>query len=519
MNSSFNGVKNTSEDIWESGIVLLTGVGIGALTSQYSLPLTFIATIAFAFGSIALYASSWSRPQSSIESAALSHDSTKNTFLFSLFHLSFFLSITIPKSGRTISGIPITTANLCILLTLLLWVLKFIFSQTRHEKIYLSKAFIIFIFYGVIASVLGFMKGNNYKFIVLDFVVFIGFIPAYFLVCSVVNCKKHIRQIMLTIVIGMGIVCLYGALQPKLGFEEIAISGLTRQYNMATYEGVGKWNVIEGGGQKVYSTFQNGNIFGNHLALFIPLLGGLLLGLPSLSSRKNFFLIGTFLLACYTLLITYSRGALISTAGGIIFLTFLSKKIRLKAIVIMSVVLIIFMVFIQYYSERPELTRYDFRRVADDPNSFSAGRVFRVKFVLNQFSNYPVSEKLFGRGFGSGLVVQHRNDYTDNLYLTLLFKSGILGVLLLFCLLALLFKRLISLYGMTTDKQLQGVIAGGMAGMVAALIHYLADTLWLFPPLAVNFWFLAGISMMAGVIGSQDITPQEQVPVTSRGTF
>ena len=512
MNSSFSGVKQTSGEFWESGIVLLTGIGIGALTSQYSLLLTLIATTAFAFSSIALYASSWSRWRTVSESTALPVDKTKNTFLFSLFHLSFFLSITFPKSGRTISGIPITTANICILFTLLLWASKFIFSQMRHKKIYVSKAFIIFIFYGILASAIGFMKGCSHKFIALDFVVFVGFVPVYFLVCTVVSSRKHIRQLMITVVIGMVIVCLYGALQPRFGFEKIAIPGLTKQYNMATYEGVGKWNVIEGGGQKVYSTFQNGNVFGNHLALFIPLLGGLLLGISSLSSRKKIFLIGAFLLSCYVLLITYSRGALVSTIGGIMFLVFLSKKIRLKALIIMSVVLIFFLVFTQYYGERPELTRYDFRRVAEDPNRFSAGRVFRVKFVLDRFSEYPISEKLFGRGFGSGLVVQQHCDYTDNLYLTLLFKFGIVGLFLLFGLLAIFFHRLFSLYRMTTDRQLKGIIAGGTAGMVAALIHYLADTLWLFPPLAANFWFLGGIAMMTGEIGSQQSSLEKHPP-------
>lgn len=288
---------------------------------------------------------------------------------------------------------------------------------------------------------------------------------------------------------------------------------------MKTYEGVGKWNIIEGGGQKVYSTFQNGNVFGNHLALFTPLLAGCLLGVSTLSFRKKIFLIGTFLLVCYTLLITYSRGALISTIGGVIFLAFFAPKIRLKAVVITLLVLTIVFIFIQYYGESPELTRYDFSRIKDDPNSFSAGRVFRIKFVLARFSQYPLSEQLFGRGFGSGLTVQQHCDYTDNLYLTLLFKFGIVGVLLLFWLLFRFFRLFLHFYSTSRDEQFKGIIAGGAAGMFAALIHYLVDALWIFPPLAANFWFLAGIAMMAGVISSQEITPQEQVSVIGRGAF
>jgi hypothetical protein len=44
----------------------------------------------------------------------------------------------------------------------------------------------------------------------------------------------------------------------------------------------------------------------------------------------------------------------------------------------------------------------------------------------------------------------------------------------------------------------------------------LADTLWFFPPLSANFWFLAGITMSIAVIGSQNVESAEQIRKASQ---
>ena len=497
-------------DIFQQGMILIAAVGFGLLSIRYSPFYALGGALLFSVLSVTLYINSFQTSESEISSLGAEEEKTRRSFLFNIFYLSFCLSITIPKAGRTYSNFPITVANLCILFTLFFWALRFIFTKNSSSSIPLFKSSAVFILYGGVAAVIGFINGNSYKYILLDFVVFVGFLPVYFLVCSVIKTRKQLRLIVIAVLIGMVLVCLYGALQPRLGFERIAVSGITQQYNMESYAGVGKWNVIEGGGQKVYSTFQNGNVFGNHLAMFIPLVGGIWLGLSSSTFRTKMFLSGIFLLACYTLLITYSRGALVSAVGGIFFLAFAAKKIRLKAIIIAVIILAVLLGFMLYYADRPELTRYDFRRMKDDPNRFSAGRLQRIEYVLDHFQHFSFAEKLLGRGFGSGLSVPQRSGYTDNLYLTLLFKFGLIGLVLLFWLFFQFFRLLLRFYSRTTDEQLKGIIAGGTAGMVAASIHYLADTLWLFPPLAANFWFLAGIAVMAGVLGSQTTLTKEQ---------
>jgi O-antigen ligase len=183
----------------------------------------------------------------------------------------------------------------------------------------------------------------------------------------------------------------------------------------------------------------------------------------------------------------------------------LSKKIRLKTLIVVLIFLAVVFLFFNQYSKRPELARYNIRRVTEDPNQFSAGRVERAQQALAGFQRLPLMDKLFGIGFGGVLIspAYWRFAYVDNLYLTLLFKMGIVGVVLLFWMLARLFLTLIAWRTRISDVQVRGWLAGGIAGLASSLVHNLADVLWFFPPLSANFWFLAGITMCIGMIGAQ----------------
>ncbi len=509
----FSNKTSISENLIQSGVILI----IGSVLGMFAIPQvpfsTFVGTAVFAVLAIFLYTSSYFRQQQ-IAAPLSTGAAPTNTVLFYLFYLAFFLSVTIPKSGRTVSGIPITTANMVLLLALVCWSLQTLFSRKKKRTIPFLKPLIIFILYGIFSFLLGILNGNHVKFIVLDFVTFVGFIPVYFLVCHVLQTQQQLKKIVVVILLSLSLVCLYGVLQPRLGFERIAIPGITQQMNMATYGGIQKWNFIEGGGQKVYSTFQNGNVFGNHLALFIPFVGGLLMGISSF--RKRMIVTGVFLLSCYTLMITYSRGALVGALSGIFCLIIISKKVRFKALIIIFIVISLLLTILYYYADRPELSRYNFRRAAEDPDRFSAGRIQGMRVVFTFFSQFTFAEKLFGRGFGGGLADPQYSDYVDSLYLTLLFKIGLVGLALLFWLLLLFLFTLFRQYSRSQNSFIKGIIAGGFGGMIGSLIHNLADTLWLFPPLAANFWFLTGITSVAVMLGAKESVPEASAETSTQ---
>jgi hypothetical protein len=176
-------------------------------------------------------------------------------------------------------------------------------------------------------------------------------------------------------------------------------------------------------------------------------------------------------------------------------------------------------VFLYQYADRPELTRYDIRRIATDPDRFSAGRLGRAKQVILGFYALPFTAKLFGLGLGGALATPWgwKFEYIDNLYLSLVFKIGIVGMALLFWGLFAIFWTLLRLRSQVTDVYYLGLINGGIAGIFAALIHNLADTLWFFPPLSANFWFLVGITMAVAMIGSRETAQApELVPQVSQ---
>lgn len=499
--------ERISQQFLKSASILLLGTGLGILANLYSPALVTIGTALFTFLCISLYIKT--TVVRDVQTITVSSEHEQNTFLSYLFYLAFFLSITIPKSGRTISNIPVTTANIVILGALLFWAVRLIFSQESLFSLPLAKPLLIFILYGCFSIFIGLAQGNPYKIVLLDFVAFIGFIPVYFLVCNVVRTPSQIHKILWIVVISLILVCGYGMFQKRLGVERVAVRGITEQYNLIMYQGVGRWNVIEGGGQKLYSTFQNGNIFGNHLATFIPFLAGIVLGMQQ--SRKKIVLFAILLFACYILFLTYSRGALVGIIGGFMTLTVISKKIRIKAFLAIMLIMVILGTLLWQYADRPEMVRYDLRRISTDPHQFSAGRLKRAQQVLSGVAALPLPQKLFGLGFGGELSTptHWRFMYVDNLYLTLLFKMGIVGVVILFIVLLQLFFLLFKYTHASQDMLSRSLLYGGIAGLVASLTHNLADTLWFFPPLAVNFWFLAGITVCIGMIATRQESVQQ----------
>ena len=496
--------KQMTSEITKFGVILLLSSSLGILSSVYPPLFTLAGTAFFTILSVTLYVSSYSLKKSIPNTESFSISESESRILFYLFYLSFFLSITIPKSGKTIANIPVTTANMCLLLTLTFWILRQIFSQRTIFALPEFKPLLMLISYGGAIFLLGLLNNNPKRGLILDFVAFIGFVPVYFLVCSVVRTQSHIHKIIKVIVLSSVIVCIYGVLQTQLGFERIALPGITEQHGKIMYEGVGRWNTIEGGASKVYSTFQNGNIFGNHLTLIIPFLAGVYIGIRTFWKKIAF--LGIFLLSWYVLILTYSRGAMVGTISGMFIFGVISKKIRLKAIIAIILVLTLLFIFLQHYADRPELVRYNFRRITTDPNQFSAGRLERAQEVIRGFYNLPPTSKLFGLGFG-GMLTSPRGwvfNHVDNLYLTLLFKMGIVGIILLFLTLLHILVTLLKLRSNCPDLKTQAFINGGIAGLIGSLVHNLADTLWFFPPLSTNFWFFTGFVMMIGVIGANE---------------
>ena len=484
--------------------VFAMAAGAGFTASLYSPFIPLAASIVFTSAAIAVYISGHIPLVRSYTIVAASGEAAERNALFYLFYVGFFLSITIPKSGKTISGIPITTANMVILLTLACWFITVLVFHKSFSSIPMVRPLVIFILYGAVVSVTGFLQNNPLKAIVLDFVSFIGFIPIYLMVCHLVRNKKQIRLIVIAVILGLLLVCGYGVLQKQYGASRVAIPGITEQYGLIQYaEFGGRWNIIEGGGQKLYSTFQNGNIFGHHLAIFFPFLGGIIISLRSF--WKRLLLLAFLSGGLYILFLTYSRGAMVATISGLLTLTIVSKKVRLRVLLVVIISFVMLFILASQYSDRPEFNRYNIQRIKEDPNQFSAGRLERASQAFAGFRQLPFTQKLFGIGFGGVLITPAywRLEYVDNLYLTLLFKMGIIGFILLLWLLGCIFLTLFRLRAQSSDIQTKGLINGGIAGLAAALVHNLADVLWLFPPLAANFWFLAGISVSIGIIDIQ----------------
>jgi len=234
------------------------------------------------------------------------------------------------------------------------------------------------------------------------------------------------------------------------------------------------------------STSVDPNIFGGLLMTgFILLLGRLL----AVGSRKR-WLFGVPMLAVmgWALLLSYSRGAWVGLAAGIVFLAVLRYRKALPAILLAAVIAV------------AALGSTDFGKhlvsgflVQDQA---SAMRIGEYKDALNFISEYP----LFGVGFGTtpngaSAITPEADIYVgvSNIYLLMALEVGLIG--------SAGFAAVMGTLGVWTwrryrsaDAEGQAWLATGSAALFAAGVAGIADHYFFrFPHMIALFWSLVAI--------------------------
>ena len=116
--------------------------------------------------------------------------------------------------------------------------------------------------------------------------------------------------------------------------------------------------------------------------------------------------------------------------------------------------------------------------------------------AIDIFNDRP----LLGRGPGSfGGAVAYRAQafkglYVDSYYLEILSNYGLIGILVFLWILIECFRNLFSLANEADNPRDQMLSYGIICGLVGFLIHNFTENIWEIIPLAVQFWFLIGIT-------------------------
>ena len=159
---------------------------------------------------------------------------------------------------------------------------------------------------------------------------------------------------------------------------------------------------------------------------------------------KKYISIIAFALGIYSVLLSGSRGAMISCAISIIMTVFFCTKVSFKKIITFLIISIIGVLFFMKYLiplvPVDVIERLDLSMLLKDGGS---GRSVLWKSGLDQYFGGNVFRIIFGYGANGLLVVGERGTTTTmhNYYLQVLINFGIVGLILYLTLLWNIFKR------------------------------------------------------------------------------
>lgn len=406
-----------------------------------------------------------------------------------LLFFTCFLSLAVPRSGTKIGPIPLAIPSLLFALLIGLWFLNDAVIKKRLPKTVISGPVLAYLCWGLIAGLRSIGSADFADFFNFT-IVFVIFPLGFFLIAGSLRARDQLRYFLNIITAALVIVCLYGFVQFLVGFQKVTIPGVTMCYSDFFVPDILnlKRNVAPGpAGQKMFSTFHNGNLLGQHLVTFIPII--IVMFFETKTRLRRLLFSGIGILAIGALVCTLSRGAVAGFLTSLIFLFLITRRKYLKifcAVAVAAAVLtgIIFNLKARYVDQtkaEPSGTR-----LAQWRSGLNDIKQLGDKGLLKIF--------LFGTGLG-GEVRGVKCFYST--YLTIWLDMGLIGLGLFIWIIFNIFRTCLIGAQLTKDPVILIFLVGGMAGILGALVHMSVDTLFLFPPIAQNFWMLLGLMAIA----------------------
>ena len=268
-------------------------------------------------------------------------------WVIAVLFVTIFLYLTFPKSGIKIQGIPIAAQDILFFILILFSLIKVTYwSQVWNRNKTITALIIIFAVYVAVKVGYSYWHSN-----LLDIEIIVVWL-VYPLIFWLLLCLDQIYELpwkglLLIPVAAFIIVSVYALLQLVLGIENVMIPGLT--YNWTDAQDPTIFfvkNNYYGSYTKIFSTYQNGNIFGVNLLLLFPLVFELLY------DRKKYWGYLGLVLFIIVALLTASRAVWIGVLCYILlrFLFFPTGRRRIMVLLPISLMssLILFTDFLRY---------------------------------------------------------------------------------------------------------------------------------------------------------------------------
>lgn len=367
--------------------------------------------------------------------------------------------------------------EISVVISFILWILKQIVKRKATNVISSTPLnrpiffFVIICIFSALSSAFWQESLSNFLTKTLEWFI------VYFLVTEAFTTRKQIY-----IVLGVFLFTLAAT----------AIDSLIQYY--WTYKDIFLGHVIEPG-TRATAGFKSPNGLGAYLTVAIPLIFACFF---KKNERLQYRLLFTFLflLAIWSLILTFSRGAWLAAFLGIIFFILLYKfpQRRLEFYIVsglLFLLLVLFTVFGIILTNDMHIAalRYD--------TAYWRLHVWEDTFKMIQDS------PIFGHGINTFMHIfqEYRRDvgtnptYAHNSYLQLVAEAGLLGLIAFLWIFVRLFRWFLSsvtIYGIKNDDFIL-LAMGLLSGIVAFLLQSFFDNHFYSLQLSIYLWFMVGL--------------------------
>ena len=300
-----------------------------------------------------------------------------------------------------------------------------------------------------------------------------AFAMSFFIIVNTIENKGQLKFILYLFVIAAAISAVFGIYQYIFGDV----------YSQAWLDA----DMFEDIKMRVYSTFENPNVYGEYLILAIPIAVALFW--TEKGFWKKTFLLGIVGITTLAMVLTFSRGCWL----GILFALAILAIIIDRRFIILGIIALLAMPFVL-----PETIINRFMSIGDMSDSSTSYRVYIWMGTLAMLKDYWFCGVGLGEtSFNTIYPIYSYNNiqapHSHNLYLQFISQFGIIGLITFLGVVYYFYKD--TTISMLKQKNI--VLAGIVAGMTGFFLEGMFDYTWYNYRVILIFWMVLAFGMVA----------------------
>lgn len=310
--------------------------------------------------------------------------------------------------------------------------------------------------------------------------VMIAFAFSYFIIINTIENKKQFKSLLYLFVIAAALSAVYGIYQYIFGDV----------YSQAWLDA----EMFEDIKMRVYSTFENPNVYGEYLILAIPIAVSLFW--TEKGFWKKAFLLGIVAITTLAMVLTFSRGCWL----GILLALAILAVIIDRRFIILGLIGLMCLPFVL-----PDTIIQRFTSIGDMSDSSTSYRVYIWMGSLAMLKDYWFSGVGLGEtSFNTIYPLYSYNNiqapHSHNLYLQIVSQFGILGLIMFLGVVYNFYKE--ATISMLKKKNI--ILAGIVAGMTGFFLESMFDYTWYNYRVILIFWMVLAFGTVASKLGENE---------------